>query len=38
VLAIRAELLTSDDADADKDVLERHRFKMPFRSFREIVK
>lgn len=38
VLAIRAGLLTSDDADADKRVLEQHRFKMSFSSFRELVK
>lgn len=37
VLAIRAGLLTSDDADADKRVLEQHRFKMSFVSFRELV-
>lgn len=38
VLAIRAGLFTSDDADADKRVLEQHRFKMSFASFRELVK
>lgn len=37
VLAIRTGLLTIDDADADKRVLEQHRFKMPFASFRELV-
>jgi hypothetical protein len=38
VLAIRAGLLTIEDADADKRILEQHRFKMPFTSFREVVK
>ncbi len=38
VLAIHAGLLTVEEADADKEVLERHRFKMPFRSFRDLVK
>lgn len=38
VLAIRAGLLTADEADADKSVLERHRFKMMFASFRDLVK
>lgn len=38
VLAIRAGLLTHDEADADKSVLEQHRFKMSFTSFRELVK
>jgi len=37
VLAIRAELLTVEDADADKLTLEGKRFKMPFVSFRERV-
>lgn len=37
VLAIRAGLVTSDDADADKGVLEQHRFKMTFASFRDLV-
>jgi len=38
VLAIRAGLLTVDAADADKGTLEQRRFKMPFASFRELVK
>jgi len=38
VLAIRAGLLTTEDADADKRVLEQHRFKMMFASFRDLVK
>lgn len=33
--AIRAELVTMEEADADKAILERKRFKMPFKSFRE---
>jgi predicted nucleic acid-binding protein len=37
VLAIRAGLLTLEDADADKRVLEQHRFKMAFASFRDLV-
>ncbi len=38
VLAIRASLLTFEEADEDKRVLEEHRFKMRFHSFREVVK
>ncbi len=38
VHAIRAGLVTIEEADADKDILERRRFKMPFRSFREKVR
>jgi predicted nucleic acid-binding protein len=38
VLAIQAGLLTVKEADADKAMLERHRFKMPFGSFRDLVK
>jgi predicted nucleic acid-binding protein len=38
VLAIHAALLTTDEADADKSVLEQHRFKMMFASFRDLVK
>jgi hypothetical protein len=37
VLAIRAGFLTLDDADADKRVLEQHRFKMMFASFRDLM-
>ena len=35
VRAIQAELLTVEEADSDKAVLEGKRFKMTFRSFRE---
>jgi predicted nucleic acid-binding protein len=35
VMAIRAGLLTLEQADADKRVLEGHRFKMAFASFAE---
>ena len=38
VLAIEAALLTLEEADADKLVLERRRFKVAFRSFRERVR
>jgi predicted nucleic acid-binding protein len=38
VLAIRAGLLTTEEADADKSALEQHRFKMMFSSFRDLVK
>lgn len=38
LLAIRAGLLTVEQADEDKAVLERHRFKMDFESFRHIVR
>jgi hypothetical protein len=38
VLAIRAGLVTTEIADADKSVLEQHRFKMMFASFRELVR
>lgn len=37
VLAIRAGLISIEEADADKDVLASRRFKMPFRSFSEKV-
>lgn len=37
VLAIRAGLLTVEDADQDKGVLERYRFKMRFASFRDVL-
>jgi len=36
VLAIRAGLLSVDEADVDKRTLERHRFKMSFASFRDV--
>jgi hypothetical protein len=38
VLAIDAGLLTVEEADRDKDVLEQRRFKMDVASFRELVK
>ncbi len=37
IRAIRAGLITVDQADADKATLEDRRFKMPFESFRELV-
>jgi predicted nucleic acid-binding protein len=37
VLAIRTGLITVDDADRDKLVLEAHRFKMRFSSFRDLL-
>ena len=36
-LAIRAGILTVDDADHAKAVLEEHRFIMSFASFRDIL-
>ena len=38
VLAIKAGLLSVEDADADKVTLESRRFKMSFASYRELVK
>jgi predicted nucleic acid-binding protein len=38
LLAIKAGLLTIEEADADKVTLEGRRFKVPFGSYREIVK
>lgn len=38
VLAIKAGLLTVEDADADKVTLEGRRFKVSFGSYRELVK
>jgi hypothetical protein len=38
LLAIKAGLLTIEEADADKSTLERKRFKVPFGSYRELVK
>jgi len=37
VLAIRRGLLTVEDADAIKSVLEQQRYKMGFRSFRDLL-
>lgn len=37
VMAIRAGVLTVDQADADKDTLARRRFRMPFASFRDAL-
>ncbi len=37
IRAIRAGLITLEDADGDKAELERRRFKMSFGSFREVV-
>jgi predicted nucleic acid-binding protein len=37
VLAIRQGVLTVEEADADKAMLEVRRFRMPFTSFRELV-
>lgn len=36
-LAIRARLITVEEADADKAMLEERSFRMPFQSFREFV-
>lgn len=38
VLAIKAGLLTIEDADADKLTLDGRRFKVSFASYRELVK
>lgn len=38
VLAIEAGLITIEQADEDKDALERRRFKMGVASFRDLVK
>lgn len=37
LLAIRRGVLTVDEADAAKAILEQHRFRMPFASFRGLV-
>jgi predicted nucleic acid-binding protein len=37
VLAIRAGLLSIEDADAAKGLLEQRRFRLKFRSFRDIL-
>lgn len=37
VLAIRAGILTVEDADHDKVLLEEHRFKKGFSSFRDVL-
>lgn len=37
LLAIRQGVMTVDEADEAKAVLERHRFRMSFSSFRELV-
>ena len=38
VLAIRGGLLSLEEADADKALLEQHRFKMSFASFRDVMR
>ncbi len=37
VLAIRTEIITVEEADEAKQVLEGHRFKMRFSSFRDLI-
>ncbi len=37
VMAIRANLMTVEEADHAKAILERHRFRMPFGSFRDVT-
>jgi hypothetical protein len=37
VAAIRAGLITVEDADSAKAVLEQHRFRLKFSSFRDIL-
>ena len=37
MLAIRDGLVTVEEADQDKMVLEEHRFKMRFSSFRDVL-
>lgn len=37
VRAINSDLITIDESDTDKALLEERRFRMPFRSFHEIV-
>ena len=37
VLAIRAGLMSVDDADRAKAILEQHRFRLPFGSFRDLI-
>jgi predicted nucleic acid-binding protein len=37
VLAIRRGLLSVEEADSIKDVLARHRYMMPFASFRDVM-
>lgn len=38
VLSIQAGLLSIEDADADKRVLESKRFKVAFSSYRDLVR
>lgn len=37
VIAIRASVISIGDADQAKEILERHRFRMAFRFFRELL-
>jgi predicted nucleic acid-binding protein len=37
VVAIRAGVMSIEEADQAKSVLERHRFRLPFSSFRDVV-
>jgi predicted nucleic acid-binding protein len=37
VIAIRAGAISVEEADQVKELLQRHRFRMTFRSFRELV-
>jgi predicted nucleic acid-binding protein len=37
VMAIRAGTLSVEEADQAKGILQRHRFRLPFKSFRELL-
>jgi predicted nucleic acid-binding protein len=37
VIAVRAGVISVEEADQAKDVLEQHRFHMTFKSFRELI-
>jgi predicted nucleic acid-binding protein len=37
VMVIRAGTLSVEEADQAKEVLQRHRFRLPFKSFRELI-
>jgi hypothetical protein len=37
VIAIRAGAISVEEADHVKEILQRHRFRLAFRSFRELL-
>jgi hypothetical protein len=36
-MAIRIGVISVEEADHTKEILQRHRFRLPFKSFRELI-